>query len=108
MNKHETASEALSRAQAGQSLANFPAIFAGFLEKGIPETEIMPRENVLTFQAWRAKGRTVMKGEHGVRVVTYIPMTKTTKDDDGQEQTEEFRRPRAATVFHVSQTKPLD
>ena len=108
MSNQQIASEALSRAQSGQSLGNYPAIFEGFMAKGIPETEILPCENVFTFHAWKAKGRTVKRGEHGVKVVTYVPMSKTTKDDDGQDQTEEFRRPRAATVFHVSQTKPLD
>ena len=43
--------EALSRAVSGQSLSNFRAIFAGFAAKGIPESEIKPRENVFTFDA---------------------------------------------------------
>jgi hypothetical protein len=43
--------EALARAAQGQSLTNWPAIFAGFMAKGIPESEIRPRENVFTFHA---------------------------------------------------------
>ena len=43
--------EALSRAVSGQSFTNFPAIFQGFAAKGIPESEIKPRENVFTFDA---------------------------------------------------------
>lgn len=48
--------EALSRAVNGLSLGNYPAIFGGFMAKGIPEAEIKPRENVFTYQAWRALG----------------------------------------------------
>ena len=64
--------ESLKRAVSGQSLSNFPAIFQGFAAKGIPEAEIKPRENVFTFEAWKALGRVVRRGEHGVRVVTFI------------------------------------
>ena len=105
MTNPQIQNEALTRARSNASVANFPAIFAGFAEKGIPEDEIHPRENVFTFQAWRALGRTVRKGEHGVRVVTWISCDK--KDDDG-EITETYRRPKAATVFHVSQTQEYD
>lgn len=109
MNKQEIATEALSRAVAGQSFSNYPAIIEGFTEKGIPETDIQPRENVFTFNAWRALGRTVKRGEHGVRVVTFIPMQKKETDPEtGKETVEEFRRPKAATVFHVSQTTELE
>jgi len=49
--------ESLKRAVTGQSLTNFPAIFQGFAAKGIAEDEIKPRENVFTFDAWKALGR---------------------------------------------------
>ena len=77
----EIQAEALSRAKGGQSMTNYPAIYTGFMAKGIPEAEIKPRENVLTFQAWKAVGRCVRKGEHGVKVVTYVPMKN--RGDDG-------------------------
>src|SRR5262249_52445639 len=44
--KEEMQLEALSRAASGQSLTNLPAIFHGFMAKGIPEADIRPRENV--------------------------------------------------------------
>ena len=66
--KEQIQHEALSRAAQGQSFANWPAIFAGFTAKGIPETEIKPRENIFTYHAWRALGRQVRRGEHGVAV----------------------------------------
>ena len=105
MNKSQIQHEALARARGNESASNFPAIFAGFAEKGIPEDEIFPRENVFTFNAWRALGRTVKKGEHGVHILTWLVCEK--KDDAG-EVTETYRRPKSATVFHVTQTKSLD
>jgi hypothetical protein len=44
-------SEALSRATTGQSMSNYPTIYGGFIAKGIPESEIKPRENVFTYNA---------------------------------------------------------
>ena len=102
--KEDARREALVRAVSGQSLSNFPAIFEGFTAKGIPEAEIKPRENVFTFDAWKALGRVVRRGEHGVKVVTFIECTKEDKDSGVKES---FRRPWRTTVFHISQTEPL-
>ena len=96
--------EALARARGSMSAANYPAIFAGFMERGIPEHDIRPRENIFTFHAWRALGRTVKRGEHGVHVLTWIACEK--KDDAG-EVINTFKRPKSATVFHISQTQAL-
>jgi hypothetical protein len=102
----ESRQEALSRAVSGQSFTNFPAIFQGFAAKGIPESEIKPRENVFTFDAWKALGRYVRKGEHGVKVVTFIEtLRKETGPDTGERKL--IRRPWTTTVFHISQTEPL-
>jgi hypothetical protein len=97
--------EALERVRSGSSLSNWPAIFAGFEAKGIPASEIEPRVNVLTYRAWRAAGRQVRKGEHGVKIVTWITKSKR---DDKTGKTEDVRFPRTATVFHVSQTDPIE
>src|SRR3989442_10288268 len=103
--------EALSRAIGGQALTNRPAIIHGFMAKGIPEHDIRPRENVFTYHAWRALGRQVRRGEHGVKVVTFVPMTKKTGQVDaetGEEKTAQLgKRAWNATVFHVSQTDPI-
>jgi len=105
--KAEIQQEALTRAISGQSLSNYPAIFQGFLAKGIPESEIKPRENVFSFQAWKAQGRHVRRGEHGVKVATVRDFRKTVKDPQtGQEKEEVYSVPWSATVFHVSQTEP--
>jgi hypothetical protein len=111
--------EALSRAASGQSLSNWPAILAGFTAKGIPEVDIRPRENVFTYHAWRALGRQVRRGEHGVKVVTFVAVAgKDSKEDvdgvatndvDGTNKRRDgYRRPWSATVFHVSQTDPIE
>jgi antirestriction protein ArdC len=91
---------ALTRAVSGQSMANYAEIFRGLMAKGIAEQDIRPRENVFTFKAWRALGRTVRRGQHGVKVLTFVEM----KDKDSDETS---RRPWTTTVFHVSQTDPL-
>jgi antirestriction protein ArdC len=103
----EAREEALTRAVSGQTMSNYPAIYQGFIAKGIPESEIRPRENVFTFNAWRALGRTVRRGEHGVKVLTFIERaSKETDQDTGERKT--IRRPWTTTVFHVSQTDSLE
>lgn len=101
----EQQAQALANATSGASVANYPAIFEGFAAKGVPVEEIRPRENVFTFNAWKALGRVVKRGEKGVRVVTVIPCTK--KDPETGDE-KPVRKPKATTVFHVSQTEPLD
>jgi hypothetical protein len=108
--------EALSRAVGNQSLTNWPAIIHGFMAKGIPESEIRPRENVFTYHAWRALGRQVRRGEHGVKVTTFVAIAGkedkdgvATNDADGTDKPKRgaTRRPWTATVFHISQTDPI-
>ena len=93
----------LNRAMTGQSLANYGAIFEGFGAKGIDFNDIRPRENVFTYNAWRALGRTVRKGEHGVKVTTFVSGHK--EQEDGT--LKGWRKPKLTTVFHISQTEPL-
>ncbi len=107
-NREQERAEALTRAVSGQTMSNYPAIFQGFAAKGIPESEIRPRENVFTFDAWRALGRTVRRGEHGVKVVTFIECSKKDETDTETGEKKSFRRPWSTTVFHVSQTEPLN
>jgi N-terminal domain of anti-restriction factor ArdC len=109
MNKGELQREALTSALSGHSLANYATIIKGFAAKGIPEGEILPRENVFTYEAWRAVGRQVRRREHGVKVCTWVPVEK--KEDDaetGEAKVSSFKRPWTATVFHVSQTEPVE
>jgi hypothetical protein len=111
--REEMQREALSRAIGGQALTNWPAIIHGFTAKGIPESDIRPRENVFTYNAWRALGRQVRRGEHGVKVVTFVPAgDRTDRQDDADTKRPAKRRggsrPWSATVFHITQTDPLD
>lgn len=104
MRKHAIEQEALTNAVTRQSVMNYPGIFEGFMARGIPEQEIRPRENVFTYNAWRALGRQVRKGEHGVRCVTFVPMEHTDKKTGEKESS---RRPWTTTVFHVTQTDAI-
>jgi len=91
----EETAEAVRRAKEGQSMANYAAIFDGFEAKGIPIEAITPRENVFTYNVWKAMGRQVRKGEKGVRVVTFVQYEK-----NGETK----RSPKTTTVFHITQT----
>src|SRR5882672_8238650 len=99
--------EALSRAVSGQSFANYQSIFEGFMAKGIPEAQILPRENVFTYNAWKALGRQVRKGEHGVKCVTFI-VCEDKKAEEKTGKKSSFRRAMDNDgVFHVSQTEKM-
>jgi hypothetical protein len=106
--KEQMQHEALSRAANGQSMANWPDIIKGFMAKGIPEGDIEPRVNVFTYHAWRALGRQVRRGEHGVKVLTFVPVAvkEGATDGDGK-PLKPYRRAWTATVFHVSQTDTI-
>ena len=88
-------------------MSNYPAIFHGFIAKGIPESDIKPRENVFTFEAWKALGRYVRKGEHGVKVVTFIE-SKSKEVDQDTGEAKAIRRLWTTTVFHISQTELIN
>jgi len=114
-NRNKRAQEALSRARGGLALSNYPTIISGFIEKGIPEEQILPRVNVLTYDAWKALGRHVRKGEHGVKVLTWLQMEgkqEVPQYDENEmlvenkDKPKSYRRPWSTTVFHVSQTEP--
>ena len=109
MTSKELQAEALSRAVGSLSMVNYPVIIQEFMAKGLQPEEIRPRENVFTYHAWRALGRQVRKGEHGVKVVTWIECEKMEPDEKtGQEKPKYFKRPWGATVFHISQTDAIN
>jgi hypothetical protein len=105
MTKQEIAAQALANATQSASLANYPTIYEQFEQRGIPAADIRPRENVFTYNAWLALGRQVRRGEHGVKVVTWIDMTK--KNEAGEKQ-DIGRKPRTVAVFHISQTDAIN
>ena len=97
------AQEALTRATTSTSETNLPTIYQSFLDRGIPGAEIRPRENVFTFNAWKALGRFVRRGERGVRIITWIPVAERVEADGTVRPS--GKRPKSAYVFHVSQTQ---
>ena len=94
--------EALDRARNCHSLGNMATVVREFSARGIPVAEINPGENCLTYPAWQALGRQVRRGEKGVKVTTYVQMTKAGTTEGEEEQT--YSRPWTAAVFHVTQT----
>ncbi|OVZ77671.1 DUF3560 domain-containing protein [Yersinia kristensenii] len=96
--------ESLTRAVSNQSTANYKAIIDGFLERGIEVEEIKPRENVFTFNAWKALGRVVKKGERGIAICTVIHCKKI-DPETGEEK--DVSKPQKTRVFHISQTQLL-
>jgi len=102
--KAELQQKALENAVSGESLANYQAIFDGFAAMGIDMADVEPRVNVFTFNAWKALGRVVKKGQHGVKIVTVIPCTK--KDRETGDEVP-VKKVKTTTVFHVSQTEEI-
>jgi len=101
----ELQEKALSRALQSLSMSNYPAIYLGFEAKGIAAEDIKPRENVFSLYAWKALGRQVRKGEHGVRIATVRKGEKIVNEETGEKV--EFSSPWFVTVFHISQTDPV-
>lgn len=103
-NSHAIAASALQNAVSGQSFSNYQAIFEGFAAMGIAAEDIKPRENVFTFNAWRALGRSVSKGQTGVRIVTVIRCERVDRETG---KSRPARKPKTTAVFHISQTEAL-
>jgi hypothetical protein len=54
-----------------------------------------------TYRRWKAQGFQVQKGQHGVKLTTYIPVFKT----ENGEKVKSGVRPKAITVFCRCQLK---
>ncbi len=109
MKSKEMQQEALSRAVNSLGTMNYGIIYNGFISKGIQEEDIKPRENIFTFNAWKALGRYVKAGEHGVRITVFIKYANEIKDPEtGTVKIETGSSPKSTTVFHISQTMPVN
>jgi len=104
--------EALGRAQGGASARNDALIILGFMAIGINDAQ--PRIDCFTYNAWQAKGRQVKrrpgnveKGKYGVSIPVWIPIAGKTDPETGKPG-EKKLRPKSATVFHISQTEPIE
>lgn len=58
-------------------------------------------KEVKGYKAWKAEGRQVQKGEHGIRI--FAPLTRKDKEND-----DEVFGFRLVSVFDISQTKPME
>ena len=94
MNKEQMQANATySRAINGQSMANDLKVINEFRTRGISAT---PRVGTFTRKVWKnVKSRQVQQGEKGVKVFSFREDKKGNK------------RPVVATVFHISQTLPI-
>lgn len=90
--------ESLSRAIGTLQSQNDSVVEMHYAAQGIVAT---PRVDTFTYNAWQALGRQVRKGEHGCRLTVWIHPAAT----EGKES-KPF--PKSTTVFHVSQTDPID
>lgn len=98
----EQQAEALNRAANGQPCANDVAVVEHYSAAGINAT---PRVDVFTYNAWRALGRQVRKGEKGCKLLTWIPCKGKKPNPDAEAP--RFMRKKVTAVFHVSQTDAI-
>lgn len=107
----ETPQEALSRIQSMRFCGNDVLVIEAFCAAGIPADEIDPRHNVLTFKAWKAKGRRVAKGAKSIGVTVWIPFSgkKSEQPADGDDKKKRSGlRPKLTRLFHEYQTVEAD
>lgn len=101
--------ESLQRATSNPSWRNFGQVIEEFTARGIPASEINPKENVFTYNAWRALGRQVRKGEKSVKITTWHPIEEKERGASGGAEKATARlRAVTACVFHISQTDPIE
>lgn len=110
----ESPQEALARIQSMQFCGNDVLVIQAFADAGIPPELIDPRFNVLTFKAWKAKGRRVAKGAKSIGVTVWIPIkgkkpeTSEAPAKDGDKPKRSGMRPKVTRLFHECQTVPAD
>lgn len=98
------AREALERATNGVS-ENDGLVIQAFAMRGL---EVTPRVDVFTYRAWQAAGRQVRRGEHGVKVVVWVPREPNAAERKRDPNAKGTMMPWHTTVFHVSQTDPIE
>jgi len=110
----ETAQDALARIQAMPFCGNDVLVIQAFADAGIDPEDIDPRHNVLTFKAWKAKGRRVAKGAKSIGVTVWIPIkgkkgeTVEAPAKDGETKKRSGMRPKVTRLFHECQTVTAD
>lgn len=73
-----------ARTFEGYSVANAVAVKTALAERGCA---CEPYADVFTFNRWRAQGRFVRKGEHGIRLTVYVAARRhdAVEDENGLE-----------------------
>ena len=116
--------ESLSRARAckfsnanGEPAPNFLQVLTECAARGYSEP--IPGENVLTFNAWKALGRRVKKGEKGIQIHVIVEREATEAEQmphsdlgmlaafNGIKQTT-VKKTVTSYVFHICQTEPVE
>jgi len=98
---------ALERARDTRSVRNYLTIFQGFRAMDIPMDDILPRQNVFTYNAWQQLGYQVTRGSTGVRVQTWIRASRPTTDaTTGETVRVGGLIPKWTSVFHQTQVAP--
>jgi len=69
-----------ARSFDGYSVANAVAVRQALGERGC---SCEPYEDVFTFNRWRAQGRIVRRGQHGIALRVYVTATARGEDADG-------------------------
>jgi hypothetical protein len=97
--------EALDRATNGHS-KNDEFVYAMLTMAGYED--VQPRVNCLTYNAWKAAGRSVKKGEKGLGVTVWIPCKdKDAKPNPTTGEARKSMRPKTTYIFHIDQTQPI-
>ena len=90
----ETLTAETARQFQGYSAMNAASILA------VLKCDCEPYRDVFTYQRWQAQGFQVRKGEHGVRITTWIDATeKRAEGDEPEGERKVYRLPRAVVVF---------
>lgn len=113
--KQQQWDRAYDRTQQSTAWSNYLPIIIEFAARGIPEQEIIPRVNVLTYNAWKSQGRYVRRGEHGVKISVVEKASELESAavyDENEMETQGEKRKyytlfTSATVFHISQTEEM-
>lgn len=82
---------------------NSEIVIETFKSRGIPENEIKPKVNVLTFPMWKKNKRVVKQGERGIKISFLVPFNPKKYNQHGRE----LLMMKIKTVFHISQTIEL-
>lgn len=89
---------------AGERVSSIVRVTQALAELARPGCTCEPYLDVFTFNRWRAQGRTVRRGEHGIKLPVIVSGQKT---DDRTGETETFRMRRTSAVFCRCQTDAL-